>query len=222
MDSKGCWLIQIEGGCGTACVYAWDMLASPVWCNCVIALSCFSFLFGKKVVHHTNTNYINLPLFLSESSLYRWPVFQPQKPMGIQWPAPGAFGQVWLPIQWWPWWCRTQWWPWWWGVQAMRVFDECWSIGSQFRSKGMHGTIGHCHHSFDLDLHPGPATSRIITSLVGNPYKPCHCYRVWGRSNIFISSGHWDWLDRCRHGSCGRGSEGTKKERNWFAWGPRG
>lgn len=143
MDSKGCWLIQIEGGCGTACVYACDMLASPVWRDCVIALSCFSVVFGKKVVHHTNTNYINLPFFLSESSLYRWPVLQPQNPLV----------QVWLPIQWWPWWCRTQWWPWWWGVQA-RVVDECWSIGSQFRSKGMHGTSGYCHHSYDLDLHP--------------------------------------------------------------------
>ena len=39
--------------------------------------------------------------------------------------------------------------------------------------------------------HPVTVTTRIITFLVGNPYKPsfatfCHCYWVGGRSNLYI------------------------------------
>ena len=134
MDSKGCWLIQIEGGCGTACVYACNMVAAKCARHvlqatqidgfaCLIQLRhCveffFLFAFPKKLFTIPTQIISNLPLF----HLSIFVVFD------------GRLGQVLLPIQWWWRWCRTQWWPWWWGVQAIHRFR-------QFRSKGMPGTM---------------------------------------------------------------------------------
>lgn len=165
--------------------------------------SCFSVVFGKKVVHHTNTNYINLPLFLSESSLYRWPVFATTKPIG-----PGVAANPMMAMM------MSN------PMMAMMMGgsgQSCWWVLVHREPVSQQGNAWHKWVLSSLiwfGFTPHPATSRIITSLVGNPYKP------WFAT--VTGCGHWDWQDRCRHGSCGRGSEGTKKERNWFAWGPRG
>ena len=179
------------------------MLASPVWCNCVIALRCcFSVVFGKKSGSHTNTNYINLPLFLSESSLYRWPVFATTKPIG-----PGVAANPMMAMM-----MSNPMMAMMMGVQA-RVVDECWSIGSQFRSKGMHGTSGYCHHSYDLDLHPtSNKQDYYIFGRESLQTLVCHCYWVWAL-RLARSVQAWQLRQRVRR---------NQKRKNWFAWGPRG
>ena len=194
MDSEGCWVIQSKEVVGQLGVYACDTLASkcdrhvvqapqidvsPVWCN-YVELVCLFCCFAKLLTIPSqiiSTYHCFLIHLRWTDGRLNQP--EPTTTKGRFQSSPLPPRQVLLQIQWWWWWCRTQWWPWWWGVQAIGVVDECWSIGSAWHNQ--HGITGitrinsllRFFHIIWIYILPPrmPVTSRIITSLVGNPYK---------------------------------------------------